>query len=108
MRKPRHPRSLPRDIGELIRHLVAFAKPARPPGVQASLAKGHGWWRLRSRCYHRAIPPLLIRLVACRERARRSLVLWFPPNFRPLLASCRATWRALWSALSSTRIAVVL
>jgi hypothetical protein len=108
MREPRHPCSLPRDIGELVRHLVAFAKPARPPGVQASLAKGRGWWRLCSRCHPRAILLLLIGVIAGKERARRPLVLWFPPKFLLLLASWRASWRALWSALSSMRVAAVL
>jgi hypothetical protein len=28
---------LPRDIGELIRHFIAFTKPPYPPGLQSAL-----------------------------------------------------------------------
>src|SRR6476646_4691922 len=42
VRQSRHPRSLPRDVGELIRHFIPLTKPACPPSLQPSPTMGHG------------------------------------------------------------------
>ena len=39
MGQSRHAGALPRDVGELIRHLIAFAKPPRAPALQHPLTQ---------------------------------------------------------------------